>query len=316
MLPVRRIFKFVFLDFGVILLETVFVGDKIVEVIFLLAGAIAVFVFLGVKIVPQSQNWVVTRLGAYHSTLDAGVNFIIPVLDKVHAKVPINDQVLKDIDLEVVSSDNVVYGAQLLVVYRIENPEVAVFRVSSIQNLVVGLVQSLVRSELGKVELDQVQSDRGSLNVALLEALEDAGKTYGVRISRSEIIDVRLNDATQKAMSEVLLAERNRRAAITRAEGERRAAELAADARLYEAQKEAEGIEAIAQANAKANALISSSLGDENARLALVFQTARMQVDALESMAKSDNSKLIMLPGGPSGAFNEAAAIIASAEAK
>ena len=285
------------------------------ELIILSLLFILVFGFAGVKIVPQSEQWVVTRLGAYKRTLDAGVNFIIPILDKVHSKVPINDQVLKDISLEVVSKDNVVYGAQLLVVYRIESPEAAVFRVNSIEGLVVGLVQSLVRSELGKVELDQVQSDRGSLNVALLEALEDAGRTYGVRISRSEIIDVRLNETTQKAMAEVLAAERMRRAAITRAEGERRATELAADAKLYEAQKQAEAITAIAQANADSNRIIAESLaGGGAADRALTFQTARMQVDALERLSASDNAKLIMLPGGASNAFLDAAAVIAAGE--
>ncbi len=280
------------------------------ELILALVVLLVLIVLLGLKIVPQAQNYVITRLGAYHRTLDAGVNVIVPFLDRVHAKVPVNDQVLNDISLEVVSADNVVFGAQLLVVYRIENPEAAVFRVNNIDSLVIGLVQSLVRSELGKVELDQVQSDRGSLNVALLEALEDAGQTYGIRISRSEITDVRLNETTQKAMAEVLAAERERRAAITRAEGVRRATELNADAELYEAQRRADGIRAIAEANAEANRVIAESMAGENAREALTFQTARMQVEALEGLAKSDNAKLIMLPGGPSNSFREAAAIL------
>lgn len=285
------------------------------ELILVLFVALIIFSFFGVKIVPQSQAWVITRLGAYHKTLQAGVNFIIPFIDKIHSRIAINDQVLNDIELEVVSKDNVVYGAQLLVVYRIDDPKSAVFRVNSVNDLVIGLVQSLVRSELGKVELDQVQSDRGSLNVALLEALEDAGKTYGIRISRSEIIDVKLNEQTQKAMSEVLSAERMRRAAITRAEGARRATELAADGNLYEAQKEAEAILAIAKANAESNRIIAESLADgENARSALTFQTARMQVDALEKISRSDNAKLIMLPGGASNAFLEAASVIAAGD--
>ncbi|MCC5991421.1 MAG: SPFH/Band 7/PHB domain protein [Rhodobacteraceae bacterium] len=280
------------------------------ELILALVVLLVLIVIMGLKIVPQAQNFVITRLGAYHRTLDAGVNIIIPFLDRVHSVVPVNDQVLNDIALEVVSADNVVFGCQLLVVYRIENPEAAVFRVNKIDDLVIGLVQSLVRSELGKVELDAVQSDRGSLNVALLEALEDAGKTYGIRISRSEITDVKLNETTQKAMAEVLAAERERRAAITRAEGLRRAAELAADGELYEAQRRADAIRAIADANAEANRAIAASLEGENAREALTFQTARMQIEALEGLSKSDNAKLIMLPGGPSNAFREAAAIL------
>jgi len=108
----------------------------------------------------------------------------------------------------------------------------------------------------------------------------------------------------------VLAAERARRAAITRAEGERRATELAADAELYEAQRRADAIRAIADANAEANRALAATLDGDNARAALTFQTARMQVEALEGLAKSDNAKLIMLPGGPSNAFREAAAIL------
>ena len=122
--------------------------------------------------------------------------------------------------------------------------------------------------------------------------MEDAGKTYGIRISRSEIIDVNLNATTQAAMAEVLAAERERRAAITRAEGERRATELNADAELYEAQRKADAIRAIAQANAESNRMLALSLDSDSAREALIFQTARMQVEALEGLAKSSNAKL------------------------
>jgi hypothetical protein len=154
------------------------------ELVLALVVLLVLIVLLGLKIVPQSENFVVTRLGAYHRTLDAGVSVIIPFLDRVHSKVPVNDQVLNDIELEVVSADNVVYGAQLLVVYRIENPEAAVFRVNSINALVIGLVQSLVRSELGKVELDAVQSrprvaERGTSG----RPWKMRGATYGIRIS-------------------------------------------------------------------------------------------------------------------------------------
>ena len=169
-----------------------------------------------------------------------------------------------------------------------------------------GLVQSLVRSELGKVELDAVQSDRGSLNVALLTALEDAGKTYGIRISRSEIIDVNLNATTQAAMAEVLAAERERRAAITRAEGERRATELNADAELYEAQRKADAIRAIAQANAESNRMLALSLGQRQRARGVDLPD---RPDAGRSLGrgwrKSSNAKLIMLPGGPSNSFRE-----------
>ena len=279
------------------------------------AAVIGITTYKGVRIVPQSENWVVTRLGAYHATLSAGLNFIVPFLDRVHARVPVNDQVLNDLRLEVVSADNVVFGVQLLVVYRITDADRAVFRINSVQRLVVGLVQSLARAELGAVELDAVQRDRATLNASLQIAMEQAGETYGVQITRTEITDVKLNETTERAMSEVMAAERERRAAGTRAEGHKRATELGADAELYDAQRKAEAIMAIASANAGANKVISESLDGDNARAALAFQTARIQVEALEGMAKSNNAKLIMLPGGPSNAFLDAASVIAAKDA-
>lgn len=276
------------------------------------SALVALTAYKGVRVVPQSQNWVVTRLGAHHSTLDSGLNFIVPFFDKVHSKVPVNDQVLNDLKLEVVSSDNVVYAVQLLAVYKITDAARAVFRVNSVQRLVIGLVQSLARAELGAVELDSVQKDRASLNASLQSALEQAGETYGIQITRVEITDVQLNERTQKAMSEVLAAERERRAAILRAEGQRKATELAADAELYEAERRADAIRAIATANAEANGTIAASLEGDAAQRALTFQTARMQVEALEGVAKSANAKLIMLPGGASNAFLDAAAVMAA----
>mgnify|MGYP002621766190 CR=1 FL=1 len=276
------------------------------------SALVALTAYKGVRVVPQSQNWVVTRLGAHHSTLDSGLNFIVPFFDKVHSKVPVNDQVLNDLKLEVVSSDNVVYVVQLLAVYKITDAARAVFRVNSVQRLVIGLVQSLARAELGAVELDSVQKDRASLNASLQSALEQAGETYGIQITRVEITDVQLNERTQKAMSEVLAAERERRAAILRAEGQRKATELAADAELYEAERRADAIRAIATANAEANKTIAASLEGEAAQRALTFQTARMQVEALEGVAKSTNAKLVMLPGGASNALMDAAAVMSA----
>lgn len=285
------------------------------EIVLLLLFAITIAtIAMGIKIVPQSRKYVVTRLGAYHATLGAGVNLTIPLIERVHSDISIADQVINDVRLDVVSADNVVFGVELLVVYRIVQPELAVFRVDSVNDLVIGLVKSLVRSELGKVELDAVQSDRESLNHAIRAALTEAGQDYGVIISRSEITDVQLNEATQKAMSEVLEAERERRAAITRAEGQKRAIELRADAELYEKSKQAEAILVTANATAEANVKIGKAI-EEGGLDATRFQIAQMQVDAVAQLAGSPNAKLVMIPGDVSDGFTRAAAILADASA-
>jgi regulator of protease activity HflC (stomatin/prohibitin superfamily) len=276
----------------------------------LLALFLILTVLLGVRVVPQSNEWVVTRLGAYNRTLRAGVNLIIPYIERVHSKISIADQVLNDVRLDVVSKDNVVFTIELLVVFRIVEPEKAVFRVNDVNELVVGLVKSLVRAEIGKVELDSVQQDRESLNGAIRVALAEAGDDYGLRISRSEITDVQLNEATQRAMAEVLEAERQRRAAITRAEGEKRAVELAADAALYERQREAEAVRVTADATAYANGVIAAAIAEHGAEAAR-FQIAERQIEAVRALSESQNAKLVMIPGDVSDGFTRAAAILA-----
>lgn len=275
----------------------------------ILAGLIALTLKFSIKIVPQSQEWVVTRLGARHKTLGAGVGFIIPFIDQIHSKVSIADQVINNMDsLDVVSADNVVFGIDLLVVYRVQKPEEAVFRVNSINDLVIGLVRSLVRAEIGKVELDALQRDRESLNQAIRVALAQAGEDYGVVISRAEITDVQLQESTQKAMAEVLEAERTRRATITRAEGSKRAVELEAEARLYEEQKRAEALLVVANAQSEATTVIGKAIkeyGEEAAR----FQIAQGQIEAMEGLAKSQNAKVVFLPGDTSDGLTRAAAV-------
>lgn len=271
---------------------------------------LVLLVLAGVRIVPQSEEYVVTRLGAYRKTLGAGVNLIIPVIDKVHARVSVADQVLNDIRLDVVSKDNVVFSIELLVVYRVKVPELATFRVNDIRDLVIGLVKSLVRAEIGKVELDMVQQDRESLNLAIRAALAAAGDDYGIVISRAEITDVQLTESIQRAMAEVLEAERARRATITRAEGERRAVELAADAALYERQREAEAVRVTADATAYANGVIGRAIAEHGAEPAS-FQIAERQIAAVRELAASPNAKLVMIPGDVADGFTRAAALLA-----
>lgn len=275
--------------------------------------ALAVFLFvtilLGVRIVPQSEEHVVKRLGRFSRVLKPGVNLIVPYLDVVHARISVADQVISDVRLDVVSRDNVVFSIELLTVFRIVKPELAVFRVDDVRGLVIGLVKSLVRAEIGKVELDQMQQDRESLNEAIRLALGEAADDYGIVISRSEITDVQLTPETQRAMAEVLQAERTRRATITRAEGDKRAVELAAEAALFQQQREAEGLRVTADATAYSNRAISEAItagGLDAAR----FQIAELQIEAFRRLAESQNAKLIVLPGDATDGFTRAAAIL------
>jgi regulator of protease activity HflC (stomatin/prohibitin superfamily) len=272
--------------------------------------ALLLAALLGVKIVPQSQEFVVTRLGRYARTLGAGVGFIVPLIERVHAKVSVADQVLSDVRLGVVSKDNAVFDLQLLVVYKVREPEKAVFRVNDVRELVRGLVESLVRAEVGQIDLDDLQVEREKLNAAIREKLSQAGQDYGVVISRAEITGVELDAATLADMAEVLAAERSRRATETRAAGDKRATELAADAALYEAQRVAEATRVTAEATAYANEVVGKAIAQHGSEPAQ-FQIAERQIAALTTLAGSANAKLIMLPGDAADGFTRAAAILA-----
>jgi regulator of protease activity HflC (stomatin/prohibitin superfamily) len=276
--------------------------------------AVAVFLVIvviqGLKIVPQSQQFVVTRLGRYHRTLGPGVNLLVPFLDQVHIRTPVLDQVLPDMRLDVVSKDNVVFRIEIAVFYRIEVPEKAVFRVDNIENAVKALVSSLVRAEIGKLELDAVQSDRASLSEEIKQALQDAAEDYGIKISRAEIVNVELDDSTRMTMQEVLSAERERRATVTRAEGQKRAIELKADADLYAAQRAAEAQRVAAEADAFATRQIAEAIRDSGEQAA-AFQLGLKQVEGISALAGSANAKLILLPGAVTDGFTQAAAILA-----
>ena len=275
--------------------------------------ALAIFLLIvvasSVKIVPQSSKWVITRLGVRHKVLEPGLGFIVPLLDRVHRKVFIADKVHENITIDVVSKDNVVFQAEMMVVYRIEKPEEAIFRVDSVDALAMGLVRSLARSEIGRFDLDQVQSDRTQINDAIKESLKQAAEDYGLLISRAEITDVRLQERTQLAMAEVLEAERTKRATITRAEGNLEAAKMNADAALYDEEKRAQGIVAMAEATATANKLIGEAIalhGDKAAQ----YQISQAQINAVISLSKSNNSKVVMLPGDISDGMTRAAALL------
>lgn len=277
-----------------------------------LAVALLLFALRGIKQVPQSEEWVITRFGARHKTIKAGMNIIIPIIDKVHRKISVADLVKPSIKLDVVSSDNVVFSIELMVVYQVNKPEEAIFRVNSIDDLVEGLVRSLARAEIGKVELDSVQRDRESLNLAIRGSLAEASTVYGVIISRAEITDVKLQESTQRAMAEVMEAERTRRATITRAEGDKRAVELRAEAMLFEEKRRAEAIEAVAEATANANRLIGTAISGAHGDKAAAFQIAQGQIAATQDLAKSPNAKIVMVPGDVSDGMTRGAALLLS----
>jgi regulator of protease activity HflC (stomatin/prohibitin superfamily) len=263
-------------------------------------------IYLAVKIVPQSQVYVIERLGKYTRTLSAGLSVIVPFLDRVGHRVSILERKLPEFIISVITRDNVEVRLETTVFYRVVDASRTVYRIQNVDNAIHTAASSIVRSAAGKLELDELQSSRESMNKEIATYLQEAAEIWGIDITRTEITDVIVDDQTKEAQRQQLNAERERRASIARAEGEKRSIELAADARLYEAQKASEAIRIEADAEAyavrvKADAdaeqtkVIAAAIA-KNGQPAVNFEIMKRQVDALGTLASGQSTKTIIMP--------------------
>lgn len=258
-----------------------------------------------VKIVPQTQKWVVERLGKYRQVLGPGVNLIVPIIDQVPHKVVILERQLPTSTQEAITQDNVVVQLETSIFYRITEPERTVYRIDDINGAISTTVAGMVRSEVGRMELDTVQANRTELIEAIQKALKDAVEVWGIEVTRTEILDVHLDSATLEAMLQQLNAERARRAAVAEAEGQKKAAELKADGDYYAAQRQADARRVQADAEAYANQVVGGSIS-ENGIEAAQFQIALKQVEALSDISGRGGNHTLLMPSSAFEAFSEA----------
>ncbi|WP_376876609.1 SPFH domain-containing protein [Albirhodobacter sp. R86504] len=273
------------------------------------ALALAVFVVLivlrGVYIVPQSQKFVVERLGRLRAVLGPGVNFIVPFLDSVAHKVSILERQLPSMSQDAITSDNVTLSVETSVFYRITEPERTVYRIRDVDGAIRTTVAGIVRSEIGRMELDTVQSNRSVLIETIRTSLVDVVEDWGIEVTRVEILDVSLDEATRAAMLQQLNAERARRAQVTEAEGAKRAAELRADAELYTAEQDAKARRILADAEAYATQIMAEAIA-KNGLEAAQYQVALKQVEALEGIGKGEGRQTVILPAAALDALSDA----------
>lgn len=276
-----------------------------------LAALLLLLVLMTVKIVPQSEKYVVERLGRLHKVLGPGVNLIVPLIDSVKHRIPVLERQLPSIKQDAISRDNVLIRADISVFYRIVAPENTVYRISNVDQAVTTTVAGIVRSEIGKIDLDDVQSNRSHLNASIKSQLADATDDWGIQVTRAEVLDVNLDEQTRDAMLQQLNAERARRAAVAKAEGDKRALELKADAELYQAQKVAEARRIQADADAYATATVAEAIR-ANGNEAIQFEIAKRQIEAMGALAASGQTKTIVLPTDLADAFKAAAKLVGS----
>lgn len=271
----------------------------------ILAVVILMAVSYAVRIVPQSEKYVVERFGRLHAVLGPGINLIVPFLDRVAHRISILERQLPTSSQDAITADNVLVQVETSVFYRIIEPEKTVYRIRDIDAAIATTVAGIVRSEIGTMELDQVQSNRASLIERIRDSLANVVDDWGIEVTRAEILDVNLDDATRAAMLQQLNAERARRAQVTEAEGKRRAVELAADGDLYAAEQQAKAKRVLAEAEAYATATIAEAIG-RNGLEAAQYQVALKQVEALVQVGRGDGKQMVILPAAALDAFADA----------
>ncbi|MBI1170903.1 SPFH/Band 7/PHB domain protein [bacterium] len=280
------------------------------SIVFLaLAALIVIAVSKAVRIVPQSMKYVVERFGRLHAVLGPGINFTVPFLDRVAHKVSVLERQLPTARQDAITTDNVLLQVETSVFYRVTEPEKTVYRIKDVDAAIATTVAGIVRSEIGKMELDQVQSNRNALTANIREHVKAMVDDWGIEVTRAEILDVALDDATRHAMLQQLNAERARRAQVTEAEGKKRAVELNADAELYAAEQAAKARRIQADADAYATTVIASAI-QANGIEAAQYQVALKQVEALTAVGKGEGKQTVIVPASALDAFANAFAML------
>ena len=265
-----------------------------------------VTIFKGVRVVPQAEVHLVERFGKYRRTLNAGLNLIIPFVDKIRHRVSILERQLPEFNISVITKDNVEVFLESTVFFRVVDAANSVYRITNDDLAIETTATSIIRSAAGKLDLDNLQSSRESMNHEIADNLQDAADIWGIEITRTEITDIRVDDQTKEAQRKQLNAERERRAAVAEAEGKKRALELDSDAQLYQAVKEAEAVKVQADADAYAIRIRAEAHAEqtrviaaailENGQPAIDFEILKQQVQAIGELAASDNTKTIIVP--------------------
>ena len=220
-------------------------------------------------------------------------------------KISILERQLPNASQDAITSDNVLVQVETSVFYRILEPEKTVYRIRDVDGAIATTVAGIVRAEIGKMELDEVQSNRAQLISRIKELVEDAVDDWGIEVTRAEILDVNLDQATRDAMLQQLNAERARRAQVTEAEGQKRAVELAADAELYAAEQTAKARRIQADAEAYATGVVAQAI-QQNGLEAAQYQVALKQVEAISAVGQGNGTQTVLVPADAIEAFSNA----------
>ena len=281
-----------------------FAGPDIVVIA--LVALVILVLFAGIKTVPQGFRYTIERFGRYTRTLEPGLNLIVPFIERIGSKLNVMEQVLDVPTQEVITKDNASVSADAVAFYQILNAAQAAYQVADLQNAILNLTMTNIRSVMGSMDLDELLSNREVINDRLLRVVDEAVGPWGIKVTRVEIKDIQppkdLVDAMGRQMkaerekrAQVLEAEGFRNAQILRAEGAKQSAILQAEGQREAAYREAEARERLAEAEAKATRMVSEAIaaGDLNA---INYFVAQKYTEAMSAIGTAPNSKIVLMP--------------------
>jgi len=267
---------------------------------------IILVIFAGIKTIPQGYNYTVERFGRYTRTLTPGLNLIVPFIDRIGSKMNIMEQVLDVPTQEVITRDNATVSADGIVFYQVLDAARAAYEVRGLENALLNLTMTNIRTVMGSMDLDELLSKRDDINDRLLHVVDAAASPWGIKMTRIEIKDINPPRDLVDAMGRQMKAERDKRAQILdaeglrasqilKAEGEKQSLILQAEGRREAAFRDAEARERSAQAEAMATRVVSEAVAQGDVQ-ALNYFVAQKYTQAIESVASAPNQKVLLLP--------------------
>ena len=314
-----------FLKIVIILIGTIalaFTNYRGYAIPFFVIGLGIAFVIESIRVVPQQSAWVVERLGKFHATLQPGLNVIIPFFDRVAYR-----HSLKEVPLDVpeqvcITRDNTQLGVDGIIYFQITDPKLASYGASDPIGAITQLAQTTLRSEIGKMELDRTFESRDEINRQVVAVLDEAGRTWGIKVMRYEIKNLTPPEAILRSMQAQITAEREKRALIAKSEGQRQEEINLADGEkqafilksegqkqsaINNAQGDAQALELIAQATSNAVKMVAEALNQPGGMSAANLKVAELYIGAFGQLAKTNNTLIV-----PSN-VSDVAGLVASA---